>query len=1100
MNNSSSTTISRDLPFSVLLGRETEMRLLKEAFHAVEQSKQVQIVTTLGESGWGKTRLLTELYEQLSQEYGQGYWPERLYNDPETMRLNPQAQDFLWTEQGTSQPGFYWWGMRSSKPDQRNTNTLASQLQLASQSLLPHLLFADHAKLVSESRKSALDLCLDALIEITPTIIGASLLPGTGLIKPIFAKYKERSKRRQDIEKIQKAMSDASSAEFAEIQSTADQLLLGIDALIHRASSAKTGASKKIPFVICLDDAHWLDTFTAGFISALIAEAQTNQWPVLLLITAWPSEWHQLRSAAIDTQFQSLFQKLDHHPTNTLISLEPCSKVDQLIETELPGLPLEQRTLIAVKAGPDLYGLNGLIADLKTHPKRFLKRDVHGRLTESGIKYLETLGPVRVNVARGRLFKLTKQQQEILSILSLLGSSFIHRLGQELLERLQLDGWNELSNINISQELLQIKDLHHYFRQPSLNTFEFVDEVKNVVAKELILDDPTEVTNIKFSLLSVVNNWLEKAVFEELSPLELPVFFDNVQWALISVDKESSKHNSLKSMIHWRLDVLQDIFAGPNTFRKNTFKFSGTQTLDISAFRAGLPLWWQATWILNQSQITHHAALQTYEGLIKGSQEILEEAIAELRLNSDWKLAQAAANAATAIVSLTCSCINQSLMNGYEINERELLLNTQKVLQNCLSKLKQIDAVTQCVAIVLLIEISEVSRDIEKKQQALFFNQAITELTQLIRSNCWGNAEAEFLFERDFFDVLYPDLFNLEASTNIKPLADALVAMTEVSTTKKLGSFQLATLAMAYYSLYFIDKGANQNHLLAESIECCLELIQRKLGGIVASHCWLGGFKVKRSAMLGSQHSPDEVTLEYRQILAWEEVNSILLRVFAEESQIPPKALFEICKTTLTPYAALFFEPWQVEPGELAAFIKQVISISPNSSDMLLTSACYAWYLTALNQAGNQPAPNDSNWLIHQFEAIKAIRLIPPKMVLLTKDYQREMKLEIPFFEAIDEANLSIPRVSKIHSMVVAAIDCKDFYTPQDFAKVIWNLLLMLAIQKPAEISPNFIDLKEMQIQEFARILLNSINTDKDAISSQLMDQLMIFKQKFLHQ
>ena len=81
--------------------------------------------------------------------------------------------------------------------------------------------------------------------------------------------------------------------------------------------------------------------------------------------------------------------------------------------------------------------------------------------------------------------------------------------------------------------------------------------------------------------------------------------------------------------------------------------------------------------------------------------------------------------------------------------------------------------------------------------------------------------------------------------------------------------------------------------------------------------------------------------------------------------------------------------------------------------------------------------------------------------------------------------------------MAVAAIDCKDFYTPQDFAKVIWNLLSMLVIQKPTEISPNSIDLNEVQIQEFARILLNSFNTDKDAISTHLMGQLMVFKQKF---
>jgi len=1098
MNDNTQTNATTNLPFSVMLGREDEMRLLRDAFHEAAQSNQTQIVTLLGESGWGKTRLLTELYAELAREHGQGYWPESLCKDPNTMRLNPQTQDFQWAEQGTSPPGFYWWGIRFAKPDQRNSNALGSELQVASQSLLPHLLFAEHAKLVSETRKSKLDLGIDIVIDVGTALFNTTL-PFVGLLKPLLTHYNERRKRKLEIEKIQHAMSDASAAELAQHQDTTDRLLLGVDALINRAASGKAESSRKIPFVICLDDAHWLDSHTASFISGLLAKAQENKWPVLLLITAWPSEWHQCRAVVTNAQCQSFFQALDNHQASTVASLAPCSEIDQLIASELPGLPLQQRTLIASIAGPDLYGLHGLLSNLKARKKRFIQGNVNGRLTDSAVKELEKLGPVRQEVARERLLNLPKQQQEMLGILSFLGATFIQGLGQELLEQLQADGWVGLSNINIAQELAQIKDHHRYLQQSSSNAVAFVDEVKQEAAQELMLDDPAEVITIKVALLSVINRWLEKAMFDELSHLELPVFFDNVQWALDPADDPGSTQSSLQTMINWRLDVLQDIFAGLHSFRqKNTTNYSGTHVLDISAFRAGLPFWWQAKWLLHQSEITNQAALETFDGLLQAAEEILLKATAELATNADWKVAEAAGNAATALVSLTWSCLNQAPINGFVVNERELLLRTKSVLQSCFEKVNITDSISNCFVVVLLIEISEINRGIDKHQQALSFKQATTELTQLIRSDKWENSHAEFLFKRVFVDVLFADFFDLEMRAAIKPVADALVAMTRTHPLKELGNFQLVTLGLAYQSLYWLSHVANQPSLLDDSIECCLELIHRGLGGIVASHCWLGDSKVKQAAMLDKSLDPDEVPLEQRRTLAWRVVSSLLTRVFDEEALIPPNALFEICKNTLKPYAALFFEPWQVKPGDLASFVKQVNGISPNSCDMLLTSACYAWYNAAERQAGSRPDSNDSNWVIHQLEAIKAMRLIPAQMVSVTKDYQRGMKLEMPFFDAIKGAKTALPSVRSMGSMVVAAIDCKDFYTPQDFSNVVWNLIAQFFLRTSSKIASNPLDVQEVQIKEHADLLMKSFKPDTGALSPQVMDDLMAFKQLVL--
>jgi hypothetical protein len=1091
-----------NLPFSVMLGREDEMRLLRGAFDEVVQTRQPQIVTILGDSGWGKTRLLTEFYAELAQKHGQGYWPSSVYNDANTMRLNPLAQDFQWVELSTASPGFYWWGIRFSKPDQRNSNAQGSQLQVAAQSLLPHLLFAEHAKLISAKRKSALDLGIDALLELGPTAIGETLFPGAGLIKPIFLKYQEKLQQKQEIEKIQKAMSDASSAEKVQNQNTTDKLLLGLDALIHRSTLAisdKEVERQTIPFVICLDDAHWLDTHTASFISTLLTKSQEEQWPLLLLITAWPSEWHQFKSNTLEAQHKLFFQSLDQYSTANTISLKPCSKVDQLIEHELPGLPLQQRQVIAKKAGPDLYGLHGLLANLKNRPKRFIQGDIQGQLTDNAVKEFEKEGPVREDVARERLLLLPAHQQEILGILSLLGPCFIHTLGKELLEQLQLDGWTRLSGINIAHELDQIKDLHHYLQQISQYAFAFVDEVKQVVAKDSILDDPAEVATIKVALLSVANNWLEMAMFDDLSDIEIPIFFDNIEWALNSENEFNSTHSSLQSMTQWRLEVLQDIFIGPYIYRKRTPpKSSSTYALDISSFRAGLPLWWQAQWLLHQSQTTHQAALQTFEGLIKAAKDILFESVAELVVKPSWKVAEAAGNSATGLVSLTWSCINQAPINNYEVNDDGLLQSALEVLETCFNKSNTHNDIAKCVSIVLLIEISEINRGLDKNNQLAAFTQASHDLEQLIESDKWENSHAEFLFKRVFVDVLFADFYNPDVLATITPVANALVVTSQSRSIRELGSFQLVSLGMAYRSLYWINHSADKSNILNSSTDCCIELIERGLGDIVASHCWLGDVKVNNDAQISHSIDHDELPLTERKVLAWNSVSTILGRVFEQEAHIQATALFEICKKTLTSYAALFFEPWQVRPGDVTAFIKQVNTISPNSGDMLLTSACYGWYIAAIRQAGDRSDPNDMNWVIHYLEAIKAIRLIPPQMVSITKDYEREMKLEMPFFKLIEDVKLSPPIAHWIGSMVVSAIDCKDFYKPSSFSYVVWHLLSLIVMHTSNESKVGLNEINELQIKENAVSLLNSFRPDTSAISHQLMDDLMAFKQLIL--
>jgi hypothetical protein len=1080
-----------EFPFWTLLGRTHEIATLISAFNEVAETNSPKVLTILGDSGRGKTRLLAELYAMLSKERGNRYWPETLEQHPSRMMLNPRLQDFNWPQENPGIPDFYWWGIRLSEPDRRNYNSLRTQIYAATETLLPHLAFADHANLIREDMKSAFDFCIDCVMEIGISTL--SLVTGVGLIKPLLMKTYEFNQRRQARKKIEMARSNPLTAERNRLDSITSQLLGGIEALVNRVTREGDDKKKKIPFVLCLDDAHWLDSQTANFISSLIERARANDWPILVLITAWPSEWALVKSETDDPELRHFHQTIDTTEDNQLINLLPLSQLDQLIEMALPDLPVSQRLLLSKKSGPDLYGLYMLIEDIKDHPKFFTKSNSRGSLKSTGVDHIQRLGPLREDLARSRLRKLVRSQQTILSILACLGQSFIRKLGLDVLEVLQREGWIDLADINLNESFDEIVRLHQYIFEVSPNVFAFSDEVKLKVTRDLVVDDPVDVDKVQLTLLIAVNQWLELGLFSRLSQKEMVVFFDNAIWALTD-NQQLKKHKSnLFDMVAGRLQVLNEIFSNSEIFSANTVQsnFSSAYVLDIASFRSGLPIWWQAKWLQTKAHniLRTKYDLQTYDDLISATTRVLDDTVFRLKSASDFSVAEAACISASTLASLTWSCINQSIFvtsvnKAPEINERKILTRSLSVLRDARTQLMPTEGLARSVSITLLGEAAEIARGIDPEERDELWQQMGDDLDRLIRSSSWNEQHAQLLFDR-VFNVCF---FEWTNTYTVKHIVTAILEVSKIAELKQLGNYQLVILGMAYQAQ--VNLNLSNARLLDESLDCCFELIRREFGALVWQNCWSGGMRVAISL----QDSDFKATaLTERQALAWAISSNILKRLFEEEAVIPPRVLFEMSKLTLIPYAKLFFPPWTDCPGNLSEFIRQIHLISPNSGYQLLTSASYAWYIAAKRHVNNAGNFNDANWVSHELEAIKAISLVPRSMIHVTRDYDRLLKLTQPFFDKLERSDESEPIGRWLGSCVVATLDCMDIYTTEDFKEIIFAQLFNVILGRSSVAQPN-IDIKEDEILNFARQLINSFVPSDVTISKEVLDNLSEFR------
>jgi hypothetical protein len=248
---------------------------LIEAFERVHQQRGPELHIIEGVPGVGKTRLIQELFAELSaRQPVPRYWPPEIdaTDDWRSARKAIYPTD-VQVEKDAQIP-WMWWGLSCfARPDGR-----------------PHqALFEDAPQLVAHA-ESITNLptsgVAGATFDIGSAFIGLLSIVGVALIGPaagvvaVVGAARAYATNREVIDKVKQARRQRKRARLL------DPALAGRSAEIADLSALTVALSESLPFIIVIDDAHAVDTTLAEFLNGLMSAPNAQ---VLIIATAWPS-------------------------------------------------------------------------------------------------------------------------------------------------------------------------------------------------------------------------------------------------------------------------------------------------------------------------------------------------------------------------------------------------------------------------------------------------------------------------------------------------------------------------------------------------------------------------------------------------------------------------------------------------------------------------------------------------------------------------------------------------------------------------------------------------------------------------------------------
>src|SRR5438445_8108555 len=358
-------------------GREAELTWLLRLWDdaAIRDVKGVHVgprlAILIAETGLGKSRLVQALYQKLTNDplwnpSERSYWPRNIVSDTGQIRVNPVLDDYV----PSGPPRFLWLGGRWQETEGRNVEERTCLIPALRDMLAVHVRIAQRHRTVwqrlrTSAEKKIKDEGPDYVLDKALDLSG---IPYAGLVlKLIRAGASARNAPTTVGEAIQKQQEDASEILLEEMR----EVFGGLG-----------GGGLKLPTVLWLDDAHWIDPITLRFLHRLWKEATEKRWPLLVVLTHFEREWNELRIAGKEESLWGLLVQAHAEP----IFLTPAPTKDleaRLIET-LPGLLPAQRTLILQKAGGNFLTLVQNLGALMHQSAYFEGQRIDGPLTPAG--------------------------------------------------------------------------------------------------------------------------------------------------------------------------------------------------------------------------------------------------------------------------------------------------------------------------------------------------------------------------------------------------------------------------------------------------------------------------------------------------------------------------------------------------------------------------------------------------------------------------------------------------------------------------------------------------------------------------------------------
>lgn len=374
-----------------------------ESFKAMREGGS-RIITVEGPMGFGKTRVVQEVYTKLANEYQNNpkYWPLYLtgnnaFSSELGRRLETRGLIAPCAGSAASDAvmEWIWWGLSCR---QGETGTQLSAMSSAQNQLLQHVERLS-IKAVRRKRDILFGLADVALkgIKASNSPIVEALDAAQGLAS-LLHEYSSPNAASKQLESRSEAERRVELA-----QGIAEQLKL-----ISSKSFCNT-----VPVIIVIDDAHWAGSDELLLLRELLEEDDAR---ILVLATAWPE-------ADRAGYFQYLNELEANHPEKSIrINLE------RLAQSELACLITEAAPKTEPQAIQDLAALAGgnplvlnCILDLP-----IIKSDVNadGRIDTSPTEFRK-MPPALKQYYQGMWRNLGEIERELLAVLAIQGEYFL---------------------------------------------------------------------------------------------------------------------------------------------------------------------------------------------------------------------------------------------------------------------------------------------------------------------------------------------------------------------------------------------------------------------------------------------------------------------------------------------------------------------------------------------------------------------------------------------------------------------------------------------------------------------------------------------------
>jgi len=538
-------------------GRQDQLVWLTQQWKEAKQGRP-KLITILGESGLGKTRLVQELFTHLSQDQTEdpnGYWPPYL-DKGHNLACNPPSSS---VNTNVNIP-WLWWGMRFPIPSDRNQVVLKSPFVDQDPNLaihaIPILRMRKRREAQWESAKTLSTLLADAA---SFGIYGQAL--------SIMDMLKQRTNYKENI--------DRSAAQILakQVEDVVEQTLATLCMFLKPTETD----APTVPVIMFVDDAQWIDPVTLHAIHTLMTMALDENWQLLIVCTHWHKEWNQYpgldvnQHAALPENLKQLADILNHRSVDCALTLQLNKlnkhELEPIVTTALPGIGSTNHDYLLNEADGNPRALEEMIRLLLNKPVRYFQAgDVKGTLTSRGQKRLSKMQATDIyQLVAARFDELEAPLQDLLSTGALIGPEFLKPLVVDMLIACEESTPEFLANIGLLARKAQ--DLHALIKAKSKQADAFQQKLYQSVALNFLKDeDEDRYHSFIDAQGKVYHEWLLPKKYQQLDASEQIQLFELIlEFACDTEDHRLSAeylaHAFDELYVHYNHNNLQGMIA-----------------------------------------------------------------------------------------------------------------------------------------------------------------------------------------------------------------------------------------------------------------------------------------------------------------------------------------------------------------------------------------------------------------------------------------------------------------------------------------------------------------------------------------------------------